>query len=155
MRKNLEREVVAATLSGGQGTEPILALVTKGLDVLRSTRRTLRDAGLTEALSALRSAKAGRSYVRAALPRGAHARFHLTARDPGRINGFAFGLALALVTVHSARGATRTHHDVPPAAADLARLVGTDVEAATRILLGLERARRRCYELAEEATRWL
>lgn len=151
MRKNLEREVVAATLSGGQGTEPILALVTKGLDVLRSTRRTLRDAGLTEALSALRSAKAGRSYVRAALPRGAHARFHLTARDPGRINGFAFGL----VTVHPARGATRTHHDVPPAAADLARLVGTDVEAATRILLGLERARRRCYELAEEATRWL
>jgi hypothetical protein len=155
MRKNLEREIAAAALGGGQGTEPILALVTTGLDVLRGTRLTLRAAGLKDGLGAVRSSKTGRDYVRVALPRGVTARFHLTPPEPTLINGRVAGHMVPLLTILPVQGKPRLYFDVPPAAKELARRAGTDVEAASRILLGLERARRRCYELAEEATRWL
>lgn len=151
MRANLQREIAAAAIGGGSGQEPVHALITRGLSVLRDARRLLRDAGLSAALAALRDAKAGRAYVRVALPRGAHARLALQPPDFGRINGGP----RPLVTVYPARGNPRASFDVPQAALDLTRLCGTDVEAATRVLLGLERARRRCYELSEEGTRWL
>jgi len=156
MRKNLEREIAAAALGGGTGAEPVLALVTKGLDVLRGTRLTLRAAGLKDGLGAVRSSKTGRDYVRVALPRGVTARFHLTPTEPRLINGnVVAGHMVPLLTILPVQGKPRLYFDVPPAAKELSRRAGTDVEAATRILLGLERARRRCYELAEEATRWL
>jgi hypothetical protein len=148
MRKNLEREVAASALGGGQGTEPILALITRGLTVFRGVRLGLRDAGLRAGIGLLQDGKTGRNYVRIALLRGVTARVHLASESPGT------GME-PLVTVLPAQGRPRPYFDVPPAAAALAHRVGTNVEAATRILLGLERARRRGYELAEEATRWI
>lgn len=152
MRVNLQREVAAAALGGGRGTEPILVLVTKGFEVFRGVRNTLRDAGLKAGVWSLRASKTkvGRDYVRVALPRGVTARLHLTPSPP-----LGTEHMVPLLTVIPVQGKPRLYFDVPTAATELARRAGTDVEAATRILLGLERARRRCYELAEEATRWL
>ena len=152
MRANLQREVAAAALSGGTGGEPILALITKSLTVFRGTRLTLRDAGLKSGIWAVRNAKAGRDYVRVTLTRCVTARIHMM---PSEASGSPGSTMEPLVTVHPVQGKPRRYFDAPTAAAELARRAGTDVEAAIRILLGIERARCRCYELAEEATRWL
>jgi len=156
MRANLQREIVAATLGGAGGGAAVLAPITKGLGVFRDTRASLRDAGLLAGI-AMRASKTGREYVRVALPRGVMARLHLTpSHSQGGVKpGRPEHMLVPLLTVVPVQGEPRKFFDVRTAAADLARRAGTNVEAATRILLGIERARRRCYELSEEATRWL
>jgi len=152
VKASLRREVAVAALSGGTGTEPVEALLRKGFGNYRDVRRNLGSCGLTAALSDLRANKAGRDYVRVALRRGATARIHLAPVRP-HTNG-PIG-HIPLVTIIPARGAERRHMDAASAAMELAERAGTDVEAALRIVLGIERARKRCYELCEEATRWL
>jgi hypothetical protein len=154
VKANLRREVAAAALGGGAGTEPIRALVLKGLSNYRDVRFNLRLCGLAFAVRDLRSSKAGRDYVRIALRRGAKAHIHLAPQS--WYQGGTFDQkVMPLVTVYPASGALRKYADAPSAAAELATRVGTDVEAALRVILGIERARRRLYELCEEATRWL
>lgn len=148
MRVNLEREVAAAVLGGGKGTEPVLQLFTKGLRNFREVRSRLWNGGLREASGSLKEAHAGRLYVRAALRRGASVRIHFVDRSPS-------GATALLLTIERPNGAPVELFDVPPAASELTRRVGTDVAAAVRVVLAIERARKRCYELCEEATRWL
>ena len=154
MKANLRREVAVAALSGGTGTEPVEALVRKGLANYRDVRLSLGKCGLVEAVRDLRKSKAGRDYVRVALRRGATAHIHLTLKSTYPDGSVASNPA-PLVTIHPARGASRRHMDAASAAKELAERAGTDIDAALRIVLGIERARKRCYELCEEATRWL
>ncbi len=154
MKANLRREVAVAALGGGTGTEPVEALLKKGLDNYRDVRRSLIANGLAEAVRDMRTSKAGRDYVRVALRRDATVRIHLAPRSYYR-DGTFDSKAVALVTIGPARGADRIHMDAGSAAHELAERAGTDVEVALRIVLGIERARRRLYELCEEATRWL
>jgi len=154
MKANLRREIAVAALSGGSGSEPVEALVLKGLSNYRDVRRSLGGCGLIEAVRDLRKSKAGRDYVRVALRRGASAHVHLSPRDWYQ-DGTIGNKAMPLVTIHPVRGVSRRHMDATPAAKELAERAGADVEVALRIVLGIERARKRCYELCEEASRWL
>lgn len=153
MKANLRREVAVAALGGGTGTEPIRKLLLKGLENYRDVRLNLAGCGLAEVVRDVRASKAGRDYVRVRLRRGATAHIHLApttwAKD-GRTTKTE-----PVVTIVPGRGADRRHMDARSAAHELAERAGTDVEVALRIVLGIERARRRLYELCEEGTRWL
>ena len=153
MKADLRREVAAAALGGGKGTEPVEALLRKGLSNYRDVRLTLDRCGLSEAVRDLRKSKAGRDYIRVALRRGVTARIPLAQRS-FRAETFD-SKAVALVTIWPAQGGAQDYMDAASAARGLAQRAGTDVETALRIVLGIERARRRLYELCEEATRWL
>lgn len=148
MRANLEREIAASVIGGGAGTEPVELLLRKGLHNFREVRNRLWASWLHEALISLQAAKAGREYIRVALKRGASARLHLLARS-------GTGATPLLVTVERSRGAPLLFFDVVPAATDLAARVGTDAHAVVRVVLAIERARKRCYDLCEEARRWI
>lgn len=154
MKANLRREVAAAALSGGTGSEPVEALLRKGFANYRDVRRALDNCGLGQAVRDLRTSKSGRDYVRISLRRGATAHIHLALRSWYK-DGTVASQQMPLVTIIPARGADRRHMDAASAAKELAERAGTDVEAALRIVLGIERARKRCYELCEEASRWL
>lgn len=154
MKANLRREVAAAALSGGTGSEPVEALLRKGFGKYRDVRRSLDNCGLSQAVRDMRKSKAGRDYIRISLRRGAAAHIHLALRS-WYADGTLDARQLPLVTVIPARGAEHRYMDAAAAAAELAARAGTDVEAALRIVLGIERARKRCYELCEEASRWL
>lgn len=155
MKANLRREVAVAALGGGTGTEPVEALLRKGLSNYRDVRRSLEACGLAEAVRDLRTSKAGRDYVRVALRRGATAQIHLAPKSWYRDGTFELKKTVPLVTIVPRVGASRLHMDAGSASKELAERAGTDVEMALRIVLGIERARRRLYELCEEATRWL
>jgi len=142
MRGDLEREIAVAALGGGTGSEPIRAFVTKSLVVLRSARLKMRS-------YMPRGDGACQYYVRVSLPRGVTALLHVPTA------WYGVARMVPLLTILSVRGKRRSYYDVPCAAHELTRRAGTDAATATRILLGLERARRRCDEVAEEATRWL
>lgn len=154
MKANLRREVAVAALGGGTGSEPVEALLRKGFGNYRDVRRSLDNCGLSMAIRDMRKSKSGRDYVRVSLRRGATAHIHLAVRSY-HSDGTMDHKQLPLVTVIPARGGERRHMDAAAAAKDLAERAGTDVEAALRIVLGIERARKRCYEICEEASRWL
>lgn len=154
MKASLRREVAVAALSGGTGTEPVEALLRKGLSNYRDARRSLDNCGLSLAIRDMRRSKSGRDYVRVSLRRGATAHIHLALRS-SYADGTFDQKQQPLVTIIPAHGANRRHMDAASAAKELAERAGTDVEAALRIVLGIERARKRCYELCEEASRWL
>lgn len=154
MKANLQREMAAAALSGGTGGEPIGQLIRKGLDNYRDVRLALGRCGLAEAVRDLRKAKAGRDYVRVALRRGVTVQIHLAPRGWYK-DGSWDQKPMGLVTVLPRVGLYRRYMDPAAASTELAARAGTDVEVALRIVLGIERARKRCYELCEEATRWL
>lgn len=154
MKANLRREVAAAALSGGTGIEPVEVLLRKGFANYRDVRRSLDNCGLSQAIRDMRKSKSGRDYVRISLRRGATAHIHLALRS-WYADGTVDQKQLPLVTIIPVRGAERRHMDAASAAKELAERAGTDVEAALRIVLGIERARKRCYELCEEASRWL
>jgi len=154
MKANLRREVAVAALSGGTGSEPVEALLRKGLGNYRDVRLSLGKCGLIEAVRDLRRSKAGRDYIRVALRRGATVHIHLALKS-AYPDGTFDTKPTPLVTIHPARGASRRHMDAGLAAKELAHRAGTDVDVALRIVLGIERARKRCYELCEEASRWL
>lgn len=141
----LEREIVLSALSGAAGNAPVHDLIRKGLENFRRIRYENR-LSISAALDALRKSKTGRDYVQIGLPRGATARLPL---------GSELDRQSPLVIVLRSRGSTVSIGDAGFAAAWLAQRVGTNVEAAMKLLLGIERARKRCYELCEEATRWL
>ena len=154
MKANLRREVAAAALGGGTGSEPVETLLRKGFANYRDVRRTLDNCGLSQAIRDMRKSKSGRDYVRISLRRGATAHIHLALRS-WYADGTMASQQLPLVTIIPVRGADRRHMDAASAAKELAERAGTDVEAALRIVLGIERARKRCYEICEEASRWL
>lgn len=143
----LQTDILAAALADGNGIRPVADLLRQGLSSFRDARLELRTAGLQNGLTMHLQARGSRDYVRVELPRGVQARFAL---EPG--NG---SLAHVLVTVVPVRGKPRRYYDVSSAGTDLVNRVRTDVAAVVRLLLGIERARRRLYELAEEGTRWL
>lgn len=147
MRKNLEREIAAAALGGGSGREAAKPLIAKGLVAYRTARLGLRNAGLEEAL--LRAPPGRRDYVRVRLPRGASVRLHLAPTGTGATR------PMPLLTVFSRDGGMALYMEPTAAAGELARRAGTDIETIVRVVLGIERARRRLYELCEEGTRWL
>lgn len=154
MKASLRREVAVAALSGGTGSEPVEALLRKGFGNYRDVRRSLDSCGLSQAVRDMRKSRAGRDYIRISLRRGATAHIHLALRS-WHADGTIDSRQLPLVTIIPVRGAEHRYMDAAAAAAGLAVRAGTDVEAALRIVLGIERARKRCYELCEEATRWL
>lgn len=150
MRANLEREIAAAALSGDTGPAPVLELFRNGLTALRSVRNSLRDAGLDNAVALQVLDRKARGYVSISLPRGVKARLYLASRlVTGRVG------AMPLMTIHPVRGRVIQCFDVPPAVGQLVHRVGTNVDAAVRVALGIERARQRCFELCEERSRWL
>ncbi len=148
MRKNLEREIAAAALGSGDGTEAVRLLLMKGLHAFREARLGLREAGLFEAM--LR--KSGRDYVRIGLPRGASVRLHLPAHGQTRLGG---STSMPLLTLFKRNEQGTPYMEPSRGAKELARRVGTNIEVILRVVLGIERARRKLYALCEEETRWL
>lgn len=148
MRKNLEREIAAAALGSGDGREAVQQLFQQGLTAYRDARLGLRGAGLDDAL--LRPGR--RDYVRIGLPRGASVRLHLAPYDRPRPSGGLVNMPLFTVI---RRSVPTRYMDVVPGAKELARRVGTNIDAILRVVLGIERARCKLYELCREETRWL
>lgn len=142
-RAKVEREVAAAVLAG---TDPAVELLRNGLRTLAAVRHELRTA-----LTAAFKRKGTRDYVWTKLPHGGKLLVHL--RYGAHTSA---GMPRPLVTVVRARsGKKAAAHGIDNAVGLLTDRLGSNVVAINSALLAIERARRQCYALAEESTRWL
>lgn len=153
-RAKVEREVAAAVLGGDQ---PVPQLLRAGLETLQQVRRLL-----AEPITAALERDGVRDYVWTGLPRGGKLLVHL--RDRTRSQGNRG----PIVTIARARSGKREFAcnldtEWRPGRAKstvgaidlLTERLGTDVSGIVLTMLAVERARKQCYALAEEATRWL
>ena len=152
-RAKVEREVAAAVLGGDQ---PVPKLLRAGLITVARVRERLH-----EALESAFERSGTRDYVWTALPRGGKLIVHLRAYQGGSHK------RVPLITLVRARSGKRdtafgvevdVNMRAPRPAGSVELLterLGSDATAIVRSMLAIERARKQCYALAEEVTRWL
>lgn len=148
-RARIKRAMALGALAGAP--EASEQLIVKGIDVLLKTRGHLQGAGLTAALD---QDSGRRNYIYTTLSRKRKVLVHLDPRPPRDEKGNATGGAL-IVTIVRRTGRRDETRTASHAMNELAKMLGNNVEDTARVLLAIERARQRCYQLAEEATRWL
>lgn len=153
MKKRVEAEMAVAALSGDNAT--VVQMIEHGLRSFEGARRKLDT--MTSAV--LASASARRRYVAAGLPYGAKLVLPLgdtESRQRMRSDGTTFSNSTrsALIKLTRRSGRAEQAFDVHQAALWLADRVKGNPDAAVRVLMAIERARRQMFALAEEGTRW-
>lgn len=144
-KTELRRELAAGALAGS--AERVLeARLSRVLVNYQGIRRQLWDGGLAAALATRRI-----HYVRVSIGRQKQLRIWLGDYKPTVIrNGRPLRL---LVELNWGREDRRSHERPDTAARSLARFIGADVERASLVFAGIERARKTLFRLAEEGTR--
>ncbi len=146
MKSRVEKEIANAALAGDANAE---ALLVKALSAFRRTRAEL-DTLVYQSLSG-KNKRA--TYTSIGLPYGARCEIDLRSRTLPTVGGSGTRPA-PLVRFYTRTGHMAATQDLATAAHMLAGRLRGKVGATVKVLLGIERARKRLFELAEEATRW-
>lgn len=146
-RGRIKKAMALAVLGGHVPSE---RLILDGLNVLVETRKRLELAGLAAGLDRGDT----RGYVRTQLSRKRKVHIHLDPRVERRPTGTAKGPP-PLVTIVRQSGRKEPYRAIGEAKNALTRMLRNNVDDTVRVVLAIERARRQCYHLSEEATRWL
>lgn len=134
----IERGMAVRTLADQTPAED---LIESGIRAFRGVRQECQGLGLGPAVKA-RGARS--SYVATKLPFGAKLKLPLHPGDP-----------LGHLTLRTGSVTSWEAHHYIYLVKELSRRVGSNVDAVVRLLEAIERARRQCFTLCEEATRWL
>lgn len=145
MKKRIERTMALAAVAGQTPATALGPLLMRGLQQFRGAR-VHNQAAIKDASGS----KGFRDAVRVGLPYGAKLYLPViqVTKGPGQH-------PVVLAQVENKLGRGVIFYDTRGLADDLIIRIGKRPEAAVKVLLGIERARLRCWHIAEEENRFL
>lgn len=149
MKKAIERKMALSALAGDDPASGLHALLLNGVHAFRSARTKHADS-----IRAASRHKGFRDTVRINLPFKGQVWLYVTflTNDGAPVNA---GQPIRLGALKRKSGRLEFYYDPMTLTNALVKVSNRRPAVVVKILLGIERARLRCWSIGEEANRWL